>query len=901
MESNILLNEDPFRNEQAQRLFEAIDELRSCGADTDIGSLPELVIVGDQSAGKSSLLQSLTDIPFPVASRLCTRFPTRIVSRRTPKNDEVFKISLEPGPFDSFGAFAMEENADEEAARLEAYRAFGSSGSKMTLDDFKANVDEVGMTESSMTSKLTQQYLQAQELMSIKHTITTDDGARTVGKRNFSRDVLKVEVSGPNRSYFSILDVPGVFQSLTKDLTSDEKTGVRDMVARYMQPSQSIIICVASGTNDLANQAAFDMASTHDRALKRTVGVITKCDITQDKNQNQEKHLNHGWFVVRNRNPEEIENNISSEERQKREREFFECDPWTELPKSRRGVQALKKYLADLLCNRIQEIFPTILETIKHQQMATSTELIELGPARKTTKEKTTYLTAIAQHLHSLASQAIRGRYHGLTNSALKIRKHIREANEAFATKMRVEGHCVEFRNAPIRLADRKRDNHFKDRHDLGEALEKPKNKVGGQAPSTKGPNFRAPNYNTSHFVVDGEPLSYQHLYVFEPCQHFSPEEIRLSDYLQEQSKPIGSNQSAFGANAQIESSIFKNSFAGSGLFTNNTTNGGLFSQPASSATPTPRSNQSKSNDASVGGLFGQASISVTPAKHSGQSQLSSATEPDERSSPIYTWIREEVNSNRGIELQGTLNPDVLPALFHRQIAKWKDLATSHFSKSTKTVGIALKKAIELACKGDDVVAQRIRAQVRQAENAAEASGLLQIRQRVDEITSRHLQTQNPIFEEEIRKARLARFTAALERYRSMTQHPTHQNGDTTDEDTTDEEVVIDLRNVTALFDQIHMSSAQNLEDDIHDILKSYYDLALGHFIEYVNQHVVESYLGDPEGPVLFFNPTYVSELSQQSVEELGAEDADVVAKRKGLQETLERLNRAEEIALKCT
>ena len=78
--------------------------------------------------------------------------------------------------------------------------------------------------------------------MGIKHTVTTDDGVRSVGKRNFSRDVLKVEVSGPNRSYFSILDVPGVFQSLTKDLTSNEKTGVRDMVARYMQPLESIIM-----------------------------------------------------------------------------------------------------------------------------------------------------------------------------------------------------------------------------------------------------------------------------------------------------------------------------------------------------------------------------------------------------------------------------------------------------------------------------------------------------------------------------------------------------------------------------------------------------------------------------------------------------------------------------------
>ena len=41
----------------------------------------------------------------------------------------------------------MEENAEEKAARLEAYREFGSSSSNMTLDDFKASVDEVSMTE----------------------------------------------------------------------------------------------------------------------------------------------------------------------------------------------------------------------------------------------------------------------------------------------------------------------------------------------------------------------------------------------------------------------------------------------------------------------------------------------------------------------------------------------------------------------------------------------------------------------------------------------------------------------------------------------------------------------------------------------------------------------------------
>lgn len=63
----------------------------------------KLVIVGKQSAGKSSLLQSLTDIPFPVGSRLCTRFATRIVSKRSrPGDSDLVIASIEPGEVDPF-------------------------------------------------------------------------------------------------------------------------------------------------------------------------------------------------------------------------------------------------------------------------------------------------------------------------------------------------------------------------------------------------------------------------------------------------------------------------------------------------------------------------------------------------------------------------------------------------------------------------------------------------------------------------------------------------------------------------------------------------------------------------------------------------------------------------------
>ena len=381
----------------------------------------------------------------------------------------------------------------------------------------------------------------------------------------------------------------------------------------------------------------------------------------------------------------------------------------------------------------------------------------------------------------------------------------------------------------------------------------------------------------------------YQHISAIEPYGGFSPEELRLSDYLQKQTKPTNHetgcepfsfSPSLIGASARSGASLFGAA---------NQNSNGAFGQSQSPGNASAVSPFALYSSSSAPGQ--QPSRTPTP-----ESQIipKVVAWPDGRSSQIYTWIREEINNCRGTELQGTLNPDVLPALFHRQVANWKDIATSHFLKTTVITGKALELALETACGGDDIVAHRIRVQVRQVQEAAEAQGLLHIRQRLDQINTRHLQTQNPIFEEQIRKARLTRFTAALERYRFKTPSSTRLDGDSIEN-----EIVVDLRDVAALFDQIHMSNAQNLEDDVHDILESYYELALRDFIEYVNQHVVESYLTDAEGPVLFFNPTYVSRLSQESIEELDAEDADMAAKRQELQARIERLNRAEAIALK--
>ena len=70
-------------------LLDKIDKLFACGVG-DYISLPQLVVVGDQSSGKSSVLEGLSNLPFPRDSGLCTRFATQITFRRT----EVPSISV---------------------------------------------------------------------------------------------------------------------------------------------------------------------------------------------------------------------------------------------------------------------------------------------------------------------------------------------------------------------------------------------------------------------------------------------------------------------------------------------------------------------------------------------------------------------------------------------------------------------------------------------------------------------------------------------------------------------------------------------------------------------------------------------------------------------------------------
>lgn len=91
-------------------------------------------MVGGQSSGKSSLLQSLTGIPFPVGANCCTRFPTRITSKRTaPKTKDSFRITIEPA----------EVKVDGLAKSHEMIKEYECTGETFTAEIFVEAANEV--------------------------------------------------------------------------------------------------------------------------------------------------------------------------------------------------------------------------------------------------------------------------------------------------------------------------------------------------------------------------------------------------------------------------------------------------------------------------------------------------------------------------------------------------------------------------------------------------------------------------------------------------------------------------------------------------------------------------------------------------------------------------------------
>ncbi|KAM3070385.1 hypothetical protein ACMFMG_010212 [Clarireedia jacksonii] len=399
-------------------LLDSIDRLRSQGISHYV-SLPQIIVCGDQSSGKSSVLEAISGVAFPVKSNLCTRFPTELVLRKTAH----IGVNVSIIPHES-------RNESE----------------KLSLGAFNKNLDGFDGLPALIEN--------AKAAMSI-----SSHG------RAFSKDLLRVEVSGPDRPHLTIVDLPGLIHSETKQQSASDVELVQDVVQGYMKEPRSIILAVISAKNDYANQIVLKLARTADKKGTRTLGVITKPDtliagseseamyVSLARNQDVEFYL--GWHVLKNMDSETGEWSLA--DRDLKEQQFFSQGIWGELSRSLLGIDTLRKRLNKVLLRQIAVELPSLVNEIEIKVNACRGRLEKLGEPRATLAEQRLYLLHISQMFQSLIKASVDGTYNDLFFEDAKsergyhqrIRAVVQNLNLEFAERITRRGHYREIVESP--------------------------------------------------------------------------------------------------------------------------------------------------------------------------------------------------------------------------------------------------------------------------------------------------------------------------------------------------------------------------------------------------------------------------------------------------------------------
>jgi GTPase SAR1 family protein len=370
--TNPTIPEISLQSKDHEELLNVIDHLRAQGISRYI-DLPQLIVCGDQSSGKSSVLEAISGLKFPTKDDLCTRFATELILRRGLEN--TVTITIVPA----------EDRNDNERAELESFTAPESA-----VGDLGALIESA---EKAMgLDKLT---------------------------RGFSNDVLRVEVSGPKQPHLTLVDLPGLFHGGHKAQSVEDAAMVKSLVRSYMRKSRSIILAVVSAKNDLALQIVTNYAREMDPHGARTLGILTKPDtlhkgsasesafVQLARNENVVFRL--GWHVLMNRDFNNRD--CSTQERDRAEQEFFSKGIWTSLPPGRVGIGALKPRLSRVLQDQILLELPQLVQEVEDGIDDCQRRLKALGGPRSTLREQRQHLLEISQAFTSLVKAAIDGIY----------------------------------------------------------------------------------------------------------------------------------------------------------------------------------------------------------------------------------------------------------------------------------------------------------------------------------------------------------------------------------------------------------------------------------------------------------------------------------------------------------
>uniref|UniRef100_A0A8C2KWW3 dynamin GTPase n=1 Tax=Cyprinus carpio TaxID=7962 RepID=A0A8C2KWW3_CYPCA len=230
----------------------------------------------------------------------------------------------------------------------------------------------------------------------VRQEIEAETDRITGSNKGISPVPINLRVYSPHVLNLTLIDLPGMTKVAVGDQPPDIEHQIRDMIMQFITRESCLILAVTPANTDLANSDALKVAKEVDPQGLRTIGVITKLDLmdegtdARDILENKLLPLRRGYIGVVNRSQKDIDGRKDIRAAMAAERKFFLSHPSYRHMAERMGTPHLQKTLNQQLTNHIRDTLPGLRSKLQSQLLSLEKEVEEYknfrpdDPTRKT-------------------------------------------------------------------------------------------------------------------------------------------------------------------------------------------------------------------------------------------------------------------------------------------------------------------------------------------------------------------------------------------------------------------------------------------------------------------------------------------------------------------------------------